>query len=195
MIALVGVGGTGFGALIGAVATAGLAARSARKAESRAAVRGVANELLTALGLVRDVARRSLPVNSIESADVSAAMTVWGDAALRREGHLPSDVSHLGRSVVDALAEHVGIAARAHRDPSWGSSPLGGLTEDGRDTAIAYVDHVSDWIIRSEQKGSWLPGPKRYHVWVREYERRRSEPMPSRLDWILSRLPSERSAN
>ncbi|MFB9749212.1 hypothetical protein [Leifsonia shinshuensis] len=195
VIALVGLGGTVFGALIGAVATAGLAARNTWKVERRAAVRSAADELLTALGAVRELARRSLPVNSIESADVSTAMTVWGDAALRSEGHLSSDATHVGRSVVDALAEHVGIAARAHRDPRWGSSPLGALTEDGRDTAIAYIDHVSAWVIRSKQKGSWLPAPKRYHMWVRGYERMRSEPMPSRLDWLTSRLHSERSAN
>jgi hypothetical protein len=166
VIALVGVGGTVFGALIAAVTTAGLAARNTRKVESRTAVRSAANELLAALGVVREVARRSLPVNSVGSADVSAAMTAWGGAAIRCEGHLPSEASHVGRSVVDARAEHVGIAARAHRDQRWGSSPLGGLTgtEDGRDTAVAYIDHVSDWIIRSEQKGSWLSGPKLNHV-------------------------------
>ena len=194
VIALVGVGGTAFGALIGSVTSTGLSARNARKAESRGRVRSSANELLTALGEVRAVTRRSLP-NSIDSESVSAAVTAWGDAVIRHEDQFPSDARHVGRSVVDALAEHVGIAARAHHDPRWGSLPLGDLTEDGRETAVAYIDHVSAWISRSERKGTWLPGPKRYHQWVREYERRRSEPMPSRLDWILRRLPSERPAS
>lgn len=195
MIALVGVSGTVFGALIGSVTTAVLSARDARKVESRAAVCDVANELLTALGAVRAVTQRSLPANSIGSEDVSAAVTTWGDAVTRREGQFPSAARHVGSSIVDALAEHVGIAARAYRDPRWGSLPLGELTEDGRETAIAYIDYVGAWIGRSEQKGIWLPGPKRYHEWVREYERRRSEPMRSRLDWILRRLPSERPAS
>jgi len=195
MIALVGVGGTAFGALIGSVTTAGLSARNARKVENRSTVRSSADELLTALGVVRAVTRRSLPANSIDGEDVAVAVTAWGDAAIRREDQFPSDARHVGRSVVDALAEHVGIAARAHSDPRWGSSPLVGVTEEGRETAIAYIDYIGAWISRSEQKGTWLPGPTRYHEWVREYERRRSEPMPSRLDWILRRLPSERPAS
>lgn len=195
VIALVGVGGTAFGALVGSWATAGLSARNARKAESRATVRSSAKELIAALGVVRAVTRRSLPVNSIDGDDVSAAVTSWGDAVMRREAQLPPSARHVGRSVVDALAEHVGIAARAHHDARWGSLPLGEITEDGRETVIAYIDYVGAWISRSEQKGTWPPGLKRYHEWVREYERRRSEPMPSRLDWILHRLPSERPAS
>jgi hypothetical protein len=134
-------------------------------------------------------------VNSIDSEDVSAAVISWGDALVRREDQLPSDGRHVGRSVVDAVAEHVGIVARAHIDPRWGSAALGELTKDGRETAIAYIDYVGAWISRSEQRGARLPGPKRYAEWVREYERRRSEPMPSRLDWILRRLPGERAAS
>jgi hypothetical protein len=194
VIALVGAGGTAFGALIGSATTARLSARNVRTVERRATVRSSANELHTALGVVREVTRRSLPVNSIDSERVSAAVTTWGDAIIRRENQFPSSARHVGRSVVDALAEHVGVAARAHRDPMWGSMPLGNLTEDGRETAIAYIDYVISWISHSEQKGTWLPGPKRYHEWVRQNERRRSETMPSRLDWILRRLPSERPA-
>jgi len=195
LLALVGAGGAAFGALIGSLTTAGLSARNARHVESRATVRSSADELLTALGVVRAVTRRSLPMNSIDGEDIAAAATTWGDAVIRREDQFPSDARHVRRSVVDALAEHVGIAARAHVDPRWSSSPLGELTEDGRETAIAYIDYVSAWLSRSEQKGTWLPGPKRYHEWVREYERRRFEPIPSRLDWILRRLPSERPAS
>lgn len=195
VIALVGLGGTAFGALIGSVTTSVLSSRNVRKVENRATARSSADELLTALGVVRTVTRRSLPVNSIDVEDVACAVTAWGDAVIRREDQFPSDARHVGRSVVDAVAEHVGIAARAHSDPRWGSLPLGELTEDGRETAIAYIDHVSAWISRSEQKGTWLPGPTRYHEWVREYERRRSEPMPSRLDRILPRLSSEPPAS
>jgi hypothetical protein len=194
-IALVGVGGTAFGALIGSMTTALLSARNTRKAENRAAVRSSANELFAALGSIRAVTQRSLPENSIGPEDVSDAVTTWGDAVTRRESQFPSDARHVGRSVVDALAEHVGIAARAHSDPRWGSLPLAELAEDGRETAIAYIDHVGTWISRSDQKGTWLPGPTRYHEWVRDYERRRSAPMPSRLDWILRRLSGERPAS
>lgn len=194
-IALVGVGGALFGALIGSVTTAALTASNTRKVEDRAVVRSSAKELLAALAAVRAVTQRSLPVNSIDGEDVSAAVITWGDAVTRRESQFPSSALHVGHSLVDALAEHVGIAARAYRDPTWGSLPLGELTEDGRETAIAYIDHVGRWIGRSEQKGTWLAGPKRYHEWAREYDRRRSEPMPSRLDWILRRLPSERPAS
>lgn len=195
MIALVGVGGTVLGTLIGSVTTVGLSASNARKAESRATVRSAAAELLTALGVVRAVTQRSLPVGSIESEDVASAVTAWGDAVIRREDQFPSGARHVGRSVVDALAEQVGIVARAHRDPRWGSRPLGGLTEEGRETAVAYIDYVTAWISRSEHRGSWTPGPTRYYEWVREYDRRRSEPVPSRLDWILRVLPSERSVS
>lgn len=194
LIALVGVGGTAFGALIGSVSTAALSARNARRTENRVSVRTTSNELLSALGAVRAVTLRSLEVDPIGSEDVAAAVTIWGNAVTRREGQLPSEARHAGRSIVDALAEHVGIAARAHTEPKWGALPLSGVTEDGRETAIAYIDYVGEWIGRSEQKGAWLPGPTRYHVWVREYERRRSEPMPSRLDAILRLLARERAA-
>jgi hypothetical protein len=194
VIALVGVGGTLVGALLGSVTTAILSARSTRKVEDRAAIRSSANELLAALGAARAVTQRSLPVNSIDCEDVTATVITWGNAVTRREDQFPLSALHVGRSIVDALAEHVGSAARAYRDPRWGSLPLGELTEDGRETAIAYIDHVSGWIGRSEQKGTWLAGPKRYHEWVREYDRRRSESMPGRIDWILRRLPSERPA-
>lgn len=190
MIALVGVGGTVLGTLIGSMTTVGLSASNARKAESRASVRSAAAELLTALGVVRAVTQRSLPMGSIESGDVASAVSAWGDAVIRREDQFPSGARHMGRSVVDALAEHVGIVARSHRDPRWGSRPLGELTEEGRETAIAYIDHVTAWISSSEHRGSWIPGPTRYDEWVREYDRRRSEPLPSRLDWILRILPS-----
>lgn len=194
VIALVGVGGTAFGTLLGSVSTAALSARNARRTENRASVRSTSNELLTALGAVRAVTLRSLTVDSIGSEDVSAAVTIWGNAVTRREGQISSDANHVGRSIVDALAEHFGIAARAYSDPRWGLLPLGKLTEDGRETAINYIDYVGLWIGRSEQKGAWLPGPTRYHEWVREYDRRRSQPVPSRLDWILRRLTRARAA-
>lgn len=195
MIALVGVGGTAFGALVGSVSTAALSARNARRIESRASVRDSASELLTALRAVRALTLRSLPVGSIGSEDVSTAVTIWGDAVTRRDGQFPSDASHIGRSIVDALAEHVGMVARAYSDPRWGAFPLGEITEDGRETAIAYCDYVGAWIGRSEQRGVWLSGPARYHEWVGEYERRRSEPMPSRLGWILRLVDRERAAS
>lgn len=118
-----------------------------------------------------------------------------GDAVIRREDQFPSGDRHVGRSVADALAEHVGIVARAHRDPRWGSWPLGELTEEGRETAIGYIDYVTAWISLSEHRGSWTSWPTRYHEWVCEYDRRRSQPEPSRLDWILRVLPSERSVS